>query len=513
MVAGAAAMVKQKHPTWTAAQIRSAIVNNAVQAISTDDGLTGSPMGVDIQSFGSGLLDAGAAVNATVTASPVSLSFGILSALPQTMPLTLTNNGTAAVTLAISTLASLTLGGATVGFDKTSVPLAAGASATVNVKLSGTLPPPSEYSAFVQIQGTGVSMVVPYMYIVPDGNPFDLFPFQGGFDGLPGESAGPGSLFIKLTDDYGAPIAGAAVTFAATDGGSVQNAQATTNQYGIATAEAVLGPQAGGGTQGTYTYTVDAGGMETDFFGFARAQPTITAVENAASFNTAAPVAPGSYISILGTGLCDCMNGPFDETFTARLPLSLSFYPTTVSFDVPSAGISVPGHLSYASPTQINVQVPWELAGQKTAQMKVTIDFTYGNVFTVPIALYSPAFFEIAPGEVAAEDLTYTVITPSHPAVHGQTVTLYVNGLGPVSNQPASGDPSPGAANLAQTTSTPIVTFGTTQATPSFSGLTPGIAGLYQINVTVPSTLAPGNYPLTVTIGGVTSKASGIQVQ
>ena len=500
-------MVKQHHPTWTAAQIRSAIVNNAVQAVSTDDGSTGSPLGVDIQSFGSGLLDAGLAVNATVTASPVSLSFGILSKLPQTMPIQLTNNGTAAVTLAISTLASLALSGATVAFDKTSVPLAAGASATVNVTLSGTLPSPGEFSAFVQIQGTGVSMLVPYMYIVPDGVPANLFPYQGVFDGLTGQAVDPSILAIKLTDDFGAPIANQPVTFTAPDGGSILNPQATTNQYGIATAQAVLGPQPGGGTSGYYTYAVDVGGMEADFFGFARAQPTITAVENAASLNTAAPVAPGSYITNQGTGLSDYT----DQTYTARLPLSIDA--AFVSFDVPSAGISVPGHLSYASPNQINLQVPWELAGQKAAQMKVTIDFTYGNVFTVPIALYSPAFFEIAPGEVAAEDLSYAVITPSHPAVHGQVVTLYVNGLGPTSNQPASGDPSPGAANLAQTTTQPIVTFGTTQATPSFSGLTPGIAGLYQINVTVPSTLAPGNYPVTVTIGGVTSKASGIQVQ
>jgi uncharacterized protein (TIGR03437 family) len=509
LAAGAAAMVKQQHPSWSVAQVRSALINNSVQSVSTDDASSGGFLSVDIQSFGAGLLDAGAAVNATVTASPVSLSFGILSALPQTQALTLTNNGTAAVTLAISSLASNgALGGATVSFSKSSVPLAAGASATVNVTLSGTLPPSNEYSAFVQIQGAGVSLLVPYMYIVPDGNPANLWPYEGSFDGLTGEALDPSYLAIKLTDDYGAPIANAPVTFTATDGGAILNAQAATNQYGIATAQAVLGPTPGGGTDGYYTYAVDVGGMEADFYGFARAQPTITAVENAASLNTAAPVAPGSYITILGTGLCDFT----DQTYTARLPLSIDL--SIVSFDVPSAGISVPGHLSYASPNQINVQVPWELAGQKSAQMKVTIDFTYGNVFTIPIALYSPAFFEIAPGEVAAEDLSYTVITPSHPAIHGNIVTLYANGLGPVSNQPVSGDPSPGAATLAQTTTTPVVTFGTTAATTvSFSGLTPGIAGLYQINVTVPSTLAPGNYPLTVAIGGVTSKASGIQVQ
>jgi len=52
--------------------------------------------------------------------------------------------------------------------------------------------------------------------------------------------------------------------------------------------------------------------------------------------------------------------------------------------------------------------VPWELQGQTSAQVKVTIDemFGYplfGNVVTVPLAAYAPSFF-VENGTVAAED-------------------------------------------------------------------------------------------------------------
>jgi uncharacterized protein (TIGR03437 family) len=42
----------------------------------------------------------------------------------------------------------------------------------------------------------------------------------------------------------------------------------------------------------------------------------------------------------------------------------------------------------------------------------------------------------------------------------------------------------------------------------SFSGLTPGLVGLYQVNATVPSGLTAGNQPITISIGGKTSPSS-----
>ena len=194
------------------------------------------------------------------------------------------------------------------------------------------------------------------------------------------------------------------------------------------------------------------------------------------------------------------------------LPLAIDY--TTVSFDVPSANLSLPGHLIYISANQVNVQVPWELAGQNSVQVKVTtgsaFGIVFGNVVTVALADYAPAFFEIGSGQVAALDTRFKVIGPSNPAASGQSVQFFANGLGPVDNQPASGDPATAATSLCKAQAT--VAIGSQQVTPAFCGLAPGFAGLYQVNAAVPSNLAPGTYPVTITIGGKTSKASNIAV-
>jgi len=501
LVAGAAALVKQAHPGFTPAQIKSALVNTASQDVTSDE----QGDAVSVETLGAGKLDAGAATQIAVTANPASLSFGVVTAVPLTRQLQFTNGGSTSVNLSLAVSAPSPTASASITLDKQSLSLAAGTSGTVSVILSGSVPAPGAYSGVVSVQGASSALHVPYLFLVGGSTVDNVIVISSPSDTTAGQDAGP--LAIKLIDSNGVPVAGAPVSFTASTGASLKSVQATTNQYGIANAEAFLGSQ-----PGNYDFTVTAGGMALDFPATALAQPTITAngVVDGASFASGKPVAPGSYISIFGASLSNTLG----SANSARLPLAI--HRVTVSFDVPSAKISVPGHLVYVSPVQVNVQAPWELQGQTSALVKVTVSdpfgSAYGNVVTVPLSDYAPAFFEIGGGQVAAQDLAFNVIGAGNPAHAAQTIQLYANGLGPVDGQPASGDPAP-IFPLANCKSQPTVSIGSQSAQVRFCGLAPTFAGLYQLNVIVPSGLAAGTYPVTVTIGGQTSKASNIVVQ
>jgi uncharacterized protein (TIGR03437 family) len=527
IVAGAAALVKQAHPTYTPGQIKSALANYAAQDTTTDD--FGAPM--NVLGLGAGRLDAGAATNASVTAEPATVSFGFVKSgvLPITKPITITNKGTASVTLAAAVApASPSTSAATVAVDRTSLTLEPAASATLNVSLSGTVPGAGAYSGMVTLTGSGVTMRLPYLFLAGSGVTANVVPIAGSLQGTPGEDSG--AIGVQLTDIYGVPVTGAAVTFSVSPAGGVtfqsvpgepacspnnstNSTACATDNYGIAYVDVILGPNAG-----VPTVTGQAAGVAITFDAYILAQPSINtgAVVNAASYQRI--LAPGSYVSIYGLNMVEAdLLSNANGDGAPWLPLPMAIDGVNVSFDVPSAGISVPGNLIFVSPGQINVQVPWELQGQSSAQVKVTMDEMYGypvfgNVVTVPLTACAPAFY-VGGGTIAAQDaITGAQILASNPAHAGEILSLYANGLGPVTNQPASGAPAPGGPNLASTTTPLVVTIGGQQVTPSFSGLAPGYPGLYQLNVTVPAGLT-GNQNVTVFIGGQTSPAVVLPVK
>jgi uncharacterized protein (TIGR03437 family) len=253
--------------------------------------------------------------------------------------------------------------------------------------------------------------------------------------------------------------------------------------------------------------------------------PSVTTVTDNAAYGTT--IAPGSYITLFGSNMADpneILNttggDKVDVTFSSgRLPLTWDY--VTVSFDAAASGslpaISIPGFVEYVNTTQINALVPWELENYPSVQVKEIYagsDPIFSNVVTVPLSNFTPAFFMYGSGNVFIADTIDGNCAPSYivsttcPANPGDSVSFYLNGLGPTSNQPASGTPAPGAPNLAQTNTTPVVMIGGQQANVSFSGLAPGYVGLYQVNATIPNGLAAGNQPITIAIGGKTSPAS-----
>jgi uncharacterized protein (TIGR03437 family) len=302
------------------------------------------------------------------------------------------------------------------------------------------------------------------------------------------------------------PVVGAPVQFSLAPGASFEKdstdptgkrvlADNATSELGNAFAFVNLGPN-----QGDQIFSATAGGLAVQFNGYARFYPAIKSngVVDGASFQVGQGLAPGSYITIYGTALSDATQ----VESTTSLPVALS--DVSVSFD--GGGLSLPGHISYVSPGQINVQIPWEFQGQSSVAIKVIVSGLPSSVYTVPLAPASPGVFAIVDATSGA------VVTAGTPVKRGDALVIYANGLGAVSNQPASGEPSP-AQPLAATSVTPGVTIGGSTATLIFSGLTPGSVGLYQVNVTVPSNAPTGTQPLVIALNGINSQAVSVLVQ
>jgi uncharacterized protein (TIGR03437 family) len=219
-------------------------------------------------------------------------------------------------------------------------------------------------------------------------------------------------------------------------------------------------------------------------------------VANAASYATGA-VAPGSIAAVFGS---------FPVTSPATTPGAP--WPTGLGGLSMQFG-TVQAPLNYVSGTQVNLQVPWELAGRTQATITAAANGQSSAAQTVNLAPFAPGIFATngqGSGQGAILDQSGKLVDTSNPATAGSSyVSIYCTGLGPVSNQPATGAASP-TNPPAATTTTPTVTIGGAPAQVLFSGLAPGFVGEYQVNVQVPAGAVPGNaVPVAISIGGAVS--------
>ena len=212
-------------------------------------------------------------------------------------------------------------------------------------------------------------------------------------------------------------------------------------------------------------------------------------VTSAASFFPAgSPVSPGEFIALFGTGLAG-------DTETAPPP-----YPSTLN-GVTVLINNIPAPLRSVSATQINCLVPYATAGSM-ATIVVQNGTASSNAVTVPLAPTSPSVFSVnqsGTGLGAVLHADYTAVSASKPAAAGETVLVFLTGMGTV--DPPVPDGTAGGSNpVSNTTASPInALVAGAPATVVFSGLAPGFPGLYQMNVTLPSALpVTGNARLAI---------------
>ena len=244
-------------------------------------------------------------------------------------------------------------------------------------------------------------------------------------------------------------------------------------------------------------------------------EPAINAagVVDAAGFIPGRPVAPGSIASVFGTHLA------LRTEFALAAPLPGMLGGGSITFaDLPAAPVYA------ASPAQTNVLIPWELAGLAETTALARVGSAVSSPLSLDLAEFSPGIFALnrtgagqgavliagPEGQLAAP----TDLFPNaRPARTGEWLEIFAAGLGPVTNQPATGDPSP-ASPLSRTRSTPAVLVGGVGAPVAFSGLAPGFVGLYQVNAQVPEGAVSGEaVSLSLTIGGIESNVVTVAVE
>ena len=197
--------------------------------------------------------------------------------------------------------------------------------------------------------------------------------------------------------------------------------------------------------------------------------PTIApgGVQNSASF-APAPVAPGSIATIYGGfGLYSPVQASGTPLPTALTGLSIQS----------QSGMSAP--LFYASAGVVNIQVPWELAGQSSVSFRAVLNGNGGPSQTLLLAPLAPGIFTaISSGQGAIADSSGQLVGSQNPARAGSAIQeIYCTGLGACNKSSGLLGARRRAPVHLQPSPSSTVKIGGIAAAVTFSGLSPGTVG------------------------------------
>jgi uncharacterized protein (TIGR03437 family) len=279
---------------------------------------------------------------------------------------------------------------------------------------------------------------------------------------------------------------------AGTIGGTVSSSAGSLYSFGVTATDT-----ASGYASRPQTYSIGLSGSTS--------LVSISALMNSASFVGGA-IAPGELVTIQGE-----MLGPSVGLSFSSDPVASTLGGTQVSFG------AWPAPILYASATQINAVVPWEVAGQPQVTVAVQNAGVGSTSLNAAVASTAPGIFTFSgmgTGQAVALNQDTTTNGPTNPATPGSYVSVYFTGGG-ITDPPGVTGSIFGrvVASLAQTAT---ATVGGVPATVTFAGSAPGfVDGVNQLNLLLSSDTPAGSaLPLVITVGGKASAATAtISVQ
>jgi uncharacterized protein (TIGR03437 family) len=439
------------------------------------------------------------------TTAPVSPSPILPSSNPQSVNLEVVGS----TTLGWSTNIATTSGGSWL----TVSPASGTGSAAVKVSVNDAKLSDGVYSGSVTFNAAAGSSTKPVTLRVQlvVGGPFEVGPSFFGpsqsiatvpralitlpADGFSSTAGLPINVSVMVVDGNGNAMDTAVVNVASSNG----EPPLTLTSVGGGAYSGLFQPQASGPL--VLTATAVNGGQLTsapdavsgDVASSSEAAPVVYqgGVVNAASFESSpAPVAPGSLVSLFGVNLTS------QGTSAAAMPLPFLLGGVSVTVG------GFPAALVTTGSGQINLQIPFELQGEQ-AGVVVNSGNWLSAPTTVQLSPAAPALFTLSQngaGPATALRADYSAISSANPATAGDAILLYSTALGLLSSALADGAASPVGITTAGAVT---VTIGGVNATVAYAGVAPGYPGLYQINVTVPGGVAPGDAAVVVSAGGM----------
>jgi uncharacterized protein (TIGR03437 family) len=237
--------------------------------------------------------------------------------------------------------------------------------------------------------------------------------------------------------------------------------------------------------------------------------PSITSVENGASFQPG--IEAGSWVTIKGSNLANIPDPGriwrADEIVNGKLPTSLDGVSVTINGN--------PASVYFISQGQINVQAPDDSA-QGPVNVVVNNNGLASPPATAQLQPYAPALFQWT-------NTSYAIVTriPDYALIGnpasvqgtiaakpGDLLTLWATGFGPSNPPTLAGQVVTTGAPLM---SPPSITVGGTKVTMLGTAMSPGSAGLYQIAIQLPDSIALGDQEIVASVGGFQS-ASGVKL-
>jgi uncharacterized protein (TIGR03437 family) len=233
--------------------------------------------------------------------------------------------------------------------------------------------------------------------------------------------------------------------------------------------------------------------------------PLGVSILNAASQRSGS-ISPGEMLTIFGLNI-----GPSPA---AGLSLDSDGKVSTTAGGARVLFDDIPAPMLYASPTQVNTIVPFEVNGRPAVNVKMVFNGASAVAIGVPVVASAPGIFTndgSGQGQATTSNQDGSANSAANPADRGSMIAILATGAGQMTPAVVTGAIAPG------TGSKPVLpascTIGGIDAAIHAAASAPDLVeGVFQVHVLVPEGVAPGpSVPIALRVGA-TPSPSGVTI-